>query len=181
MDNSHAFEYSTVSHCHIWIELLFNEKTMTIYIDYQCYIDSYNFLCRSFEIFPACHTSTSWRACTWTPQPLPRSSSSEPKVSIRIIFCSFGVSFRSTLAKRTWAFSTLSQITVVMSAGTETSTQVQKDPCVNFNKIRNKKVTDICRVGNWSEAWSNSVSSLIAQGLCLNLSNGMNLWEDIIF
>lgn len=64
------------------------------------------------------HTSTSCMACTWTPQHLPCSTRLESKASIRMTLRRPGVSFRSTLSRSTWALSTLSQMTVEISAVT---------------------------------------------------------------
>lgn len=63
-----------------------------------------------------CRTSTSCMACTWTPQTLPCSTRAESEASIRMILRSPGVSFRSTLSSSTCALSTLSQMTVEISA-----------------------------------------------------------------
>lgn len=61
-------------------------------------------------------TSTSVRAWMWTPHFSPCSTSSESKVSIRMILFKPGVSSLSTLPRSTFAFSGLSQTTTEISA-----------------------------------------------------------------
>ena len=94
------------------------------------------------------YTSTSCMACTWTPQHLPCSTRSESKASIRMILRRPGVSFRSTLSRSTWALSTLSQMTVEMSAGMTSKHARAHAPLCECQQNRKRKGTEQNKMGH---------------------------------
>lgn len=116
------------------------------YIWYLHWAKSRPFL--SFILFPSHRTSTSCMACTWTPQHLPCSTRAESKASIRMILRRPGVSFRSTLSRSTWALSTLSQMTVEMSAGMTSKRARAHAPLCEYQRNRRRKGTEQNRMGH---------------------------------
>lgn len=102
----------------------------------------------SFIVFPSHRTSTSCMACTWTPQHLPCSMRAESKASIRMILRRPGVSFRSTLSRSTWALSTLSQMTVEMSAGMTSKATGAHAPLCDYQPNRKRKGTEQNKMGH---------------------------------